>query len=145
MFLLLAMIFFLKEIQTIIVYAIVTFIMLIFIHDIFNLSKNVNIKVDMNSLLNDYSKSEYESDKKYEYKYIKLKGIVSNIKVNKKDNTLTIELNSNHAYKLESRAFCVTKECYKYIENISEGKEVTVYGVFKREENQMFIEMRYLK
>lgn len=143
--LLLAMILFLKEIETIIAYSIVTFIILIFIHDIFNLSKNVDIEVDMYSLLNDYKKSEYKSDEKYEYKYIKLKGIVSNIKFDKKENILTIELKSNDTYKLKGVAFYITKKCFKYIENISEGKEVTIYGDFKREENQMYIGMRYLK
>ena len=62
----LAMIFFSSSIMdNIIPYCIATFITLIFINDIFSLSKKVKIEVDVEKLLDAYKKSEYWSDKKY--------------------------------------------------------------------------------
>lgn len=63
---LMPMIFFRSSIMNIIPYCIAMFIVLIFISDIFSLSKKVKIEMDVDKLLDAYKKSEYWSDKKYE-------------------------------------------------------------------------------
>lgn len=129
----------------IIPYCIATFIILIFINDIFSLSKNVKIEMDVNMLLDAYEKSEYWSDKKYECKYIKLKGIVSHIELDEKNSILRIKVKGNDTYKLEAVAYDITPKCIKYMENIYEGKDIIIYGNFDREENKFLIYMRYFK
>lgn len=140
------MIFFGSNIMDIIIpYCIATFITLIFINDIFSLSKKVKIEIDVERLLDAYKKSEYWSDKKYECKYIKLKGIILHIQLDEKNSILTIKLKGNDTYKLEAVAYDITPKCIKYIENIYEGKGITIYGNFDREENKFLIDMRYFK
>ena len=143
--LLLTMILFLKEVDTIVVYSIVTLVMLIFINDIFSLSKKVDIESDVSMLLEDYNESEYRSDRKYEYKYIKLNGIVSCIEFDEKENILKINLKGNDLYTFKATAYDVTKKCVKYLENIYIGQEIILYGYFKREGSQLLLDIRYLK
>jgi len=134
-----------RDINSFIMYGMCILVILIFLNDFLGLKKKVNIEVDMNGLLNDYKENECRSDKKYEYKYIKLKGIVSHIEFDEKYSILRIKLISNELYTVEVVAFSLTKKCIKYIENISEGTEIDAYGYFKREENKLLLDMRYLK
>jgi len=143
--LLLTMTLFLKEVDTIVVYSIVTFVMLIFINDILGLSKKVDIEADVGMLLNDYNESEYRSDRKYEYKYIKLKGIVSQIEFDEKENILKINLKGNYLYTIKATAYDMTKKCIKCLEKIYIGKEIIIYGYFKREGSQLLLDIRYLE
>lgn len=142
---LMPMIFFRSSIMNIIPYCIAMFIVLIFISDIFSLSKKVKIEMDVDKLLDAYKKTEYWSDKKYEGKYIKLKAIIWHIDFDEKNNTLRIKLKGNDTYKLEATAYDITPKCIEYVENMYEGKDITIYGNFDREENKFIIYMRYFK
>lgn len=143
---LMPMIFFRSNTMDIIIlYCIATFITIIFISDIFSLSKKVKVEMDVDKLLNAYKRSEYWSDKKYEGKYIKLKGVISHIELDEKNNILRIKLKGNDTYKLEATAYDITPKCIEYIQNLYEGKYITIYGNFDREENKFIIYIRYFK
>ncbi|WP_419727501.1 OB-fold protein [Terrisporobacter petrolearius] len=66
--------------------------------------KKKDVSVTSEELLNEYNKNVYESDKKYNEKYIKLTGVVSKIEItNKKD--LYIFFESNNKFIILLTAF----------------------------------------
>ncbi|MCC3864385.1 hypothetical protein K0040_08650 [Terrisporobacter petrolearius] len=49
------------------------------------------------------------------------------------------------AYKLDAVTYNIVPKCIEYIENMYEGKDITIYGNFHREENKFIIYIRYFK
>ena len=105
--------------------------------------KKKDVSVTSEKLLNEYNKNVYESDKKYNEKYIKLTGVVSKIEItNKKD--LYIFFESNNKFIIIANSVSITNKCLDYIQSISKGDRITIYGDLFRTNNEIRIFMWYI-
>lgn len=105
--------------------------------------KKKDVSVTSEELLNEYNKNVYESDKKYNEKYIKLTGVVSKIEItNKKD--LYIFFKSNNKFIIIANSVSITNKCLDYIQSISKGDRITIYGDLFRTNNELRIFMWYI-
>lgn len=119
-------------------------VILIIIRDEFFRCKKADIEIEVDKLLKDYNENKDEADKKYNDKYIKLVGTVSHIEFGEMKN-IFISLESNDIYSLYAASGTASKKCIRYVENILQGQEITIYGNFIRNRNNLCLYIVYLK
>ncbi|MEG0408839.1 MAG: hypothetical protein RR623_08205 [Bacilli bacterium] len=124
-------------------YIIIMVILLILVWDNRFNYKIEDISVTSEELLNDYNNNIYESDKKYNRKYVKLTGVVSELKIINKKNVYIL-LKSNSEFIIIANSASITNKCLKYIENISKGDNITIYGDLFRNNNELRLFMWYI-
>lgn len=117
-------------------------IVILFLIHRFYYKKN-DVSVTSEELLNEYKENIYECDKKYNEKYVKLKGVVSKLEItNKKD--LYIFFESNNKFIIIANSVSINNKCLEYIKSISKGDRITIYGDLFRTNNELRIFMWYI-
>lgn len=119
-------------------------VILIIIWDEFFRGKKADIEIEVDKLLKDYNKDKDEADKKYNGKYVRLVGRVSHIEFGEMKN-IFISLESDDIYSIYGASGGASKKCIKYVENILRGQEITIYGNFIRNRNNLCLYIVYLK